>query len=144
MLSKPECGWSYITIGKWSDRCSYIDDVPFVILKGLEQSYKTYSPVSVKFDAEGWEYIIVFDWQETHIITDKNGEYALITVEIGIDELAKQATSDIRREIDDWSVWTDYGDMPDDEKNQRKKDLLALCDSLLKSSEIRIDKQRIV
>ncbi len=131
MLSNPGCGWSDITIGEWSDRCSYLDDVPFGILKGLEESCRTHNPVAVKLDAEGWEYIIVFNEQETHIITDKNGDYALTTVEIGSDELAKQAVSDILRDIDGWSAWIDYGDMSDDEKGKRKKELLALCELLL-------------
>jgi len=79
----------------------------------------------------GWEYIIVFDEQEIHIITDKNGKCALTTVEIGSNELATQAVFDIRRDIDGWSAWTDYGDMSDDEKDRRKKELLALCELLL-------------
>jgi len=62
----------------------------------------------------------------------KDGKDALTTVEIGSDELAKQAVSDIRRDIDGWSVWTDYGDMSGDEKSSRKNNLLALCELLLR------------
>ena len=61
MLSTPKYGWSTITIGNWSDRCSYIDDVPFMLLSAVDEVIRTRTTYSVKFDAEGYEYIIVFD-----------------------------------------------------------------------------------
>ena len=132
MLSEPKHGWSAITIGNWTDRCSYLDDVPFLLLKGLEKSCRTHRPVAAKFDAEGWEYIIVFDWIESYIITDKCGKPQLISVPVGRDNIAKELVSDIRKNIDGWSAWIDYGDMPVDEREKRKKDLLMLCDILEK------------
>lgn len=132
MFSKPKNGWCTITIGEWSDRCSYLDDVPFMVLEGLEESCRTHKPVAAKFDAEGWEYIIVFDWLETHIISDIGGKYELVTVDVNRDELALQAISDIRRDIDGWASWLSYSTMSDDEKEERKKDLLVLCDILSK------------
>lgn len=64
MLKEPKHGWSQITIGNWSDRCSYLDDVPFLLLEGMEGVCRTGNPVVAKFDAEGWEYLIVFDVYE--------------------------------------------------------------------------------
>lgn len=68
MLSKPEHGWADITIGDWSDRCSYLDDVPIALLSEISCVLETHCPRVLKFDAEGWEYLIVFDDYETHII----------------------------------------------------------------------------
>jgi len=89
-----------------------------------------HKPVSVKFDAEGWEYIIVFDWTETYIISGKGDGHTLITIEINRDDLAKDLVSDIHRDLGGWSSWVDYGGMTDDERNERSKDLLILCEML--------------
>ena len=133
MLSKPKHGWSEITIGDWSDRCSYIDDVPFNLLEALEKSCRTHRPVAVKFDAEGWDYIVVFDQFETHIISTNPNDVDVYfsnfdyhTIEIDRDKLAKELIADIRRDIDDWTHW-DYRDHTEDYLSERKKDLLALC-----------------
>jgi len=134
MLSKPEHGWSRITIGDWSDRCSYIDDVPFELLEALETSCRVKQPIAVKFDAEGWDYIIVFDQFETHIISTHvnplsfgEGDYSYYAIEVDRDELAKELVKDIRRDIDDWTMWFDYRGT-EDYYSERKKDLLVLCD----------------
>ena len=47
MLDTPKLGWSKIHIGTWSDRCSYLDDVPMKLLeaffgtKHFEQAVQT-------------------------------------------------------------------------------------------------------
>lgn len=130
MLATPKHGWSNITIGNWSDRCSYLTDVPFQLLEAMECSCREHKPVSVSFDAEGWEYIITFDWFYTHIISGKSEEdsFSYFSIDINRDELAKELISDIRKDIDGWSTWLDYGDMSEDEISERKKDLLILCD----------------
>ena len=129
MLSKPKHGWSKITIGNWSDRCSYLDDVPFMLLNSLEQSCRMHKPVSVKFDAEGYEYIIIFDWFETHIISDKEDDYTHTVVSIDRDELAKELISDILNNLPDWASWY-YCRMTEDQIEERKKDLTVLCEIL--------------
>ncbi len=133
MLSTPKHGWSEITIGNWSDRCSYLDDVPFDLLKAIKHLYETYyTPVCVCFDAEGYEYTIVFDLFYTHIISSKSdGEgFNYFSIDINIDDLAKELISDIRRDIDGWSKWLCYSDKPEDNIFERKRFLLNLCDSL--------------
>lgn len=138
MLSKPVHGWSDITIGDWSDRCSYIDDVPFMLLEAIEESCRVNKPVAVKFDAEGWDYIIVFDQFETHIITTNPndidtyfGNFDYHTIEVDRDELAKELISDIRKYIDHWTKWDGYCENAA-YVEERKKDLLALCDVIEK------------
>ena len=51
----------------WSDRCSYLDDVLFLLLEGIEEALRTGNPVAARFDAEGWEYLIVFDLNASEI-----------------------------------------------------------------------------
>lgn len=137
MLDTPRHGWSTIKIGGWSDRCSYLDDVPFMLPKALEEACRTGRPVSVKFDAEGYEYIIVFDEYEAHIITETDTGHELKTIETTPRALERELIADIRKDISGWSSWPDYGDMSDDELQERTKDLSMLCDIL----EKRIQKQ---
>jgi len=127
MLERPEYGWSRVTIGDWSDRCGYLDDVPFLLLEALEQICRTTKPSAVRLDAEGWEYLIVFNLCETHIITETDDGYALHTVESTPDKLAQELVSDIKENLCQWAEWPDYGDMSDDEKEERAKDLSVLC-----------------
>ncbi len=127
MLDKPNAGWSRITIGEWSERCSYIDDVPFMLLEALEQSCRTNKPVAVQFDAEGFDYTIVFDWLETHIISDKDDHWTYTTITADRDVLAHQLVVDILADLEDWSAW---GSITDDECNERMKDLAIMCDIL--------------
>lgn len=135
MLDTPSHGWSTIKVGGWSDRCSYLDDVPFMLLKALEETCRTGRPVSVKFDAEGYEYIIVFDVYETHVITETENSYKLVTVEIMSAELAAELIGDIRKDLPGWSGWADYGDMSGYERHKRETDLIALCCALKKATE---------
>ena len=132
MLSTPKHGWGDITIGNWSDRCSYIDDVPFELLTSIRRLYDKHEPVLVRFDAEGWEYIIVFDLFYTHIISNKSDKegFNYFSIDVNIDDLVKELISDIRRDIDGWSKWLCYSDVTAEKIFERKRFLLNLCDSL--------------
>ena len=131
MLATPKYGWSEITIGNWHDRCSYLDDVPYRLLESVDYTNRCGRPSSVKFDAEGWEYIIVFDMYKTHIICDNDDcKYILYTVEINLKDLIRELIYDIRRDIDAWSKW--YCDVREYEAEERKLDLAAWCDVIEK------------
>lgn len=134
MLSKPDCGWSTIAIGDWSDRCSYLTDVPYDLARALELGVRTHKPTLATFDAEGWEYIIVFEWLDTHIISNKDEEYKLYSFPVGRDQLAAEFISDIRENLDGWASWNDFDRhrMSDDEFNERKADLSVYCDMIEK------------
>lgn len=126
MLDKPKYGWSHITIGEWSDRCSYLDDVPYMLLEALEESCRTSKPVAVEFDAEGWNYIIIFNSFETHIISDKDDTYTHTCIEVDHRDLAHELIADIMENLDDWARWS-YYIMSEDEYEDRKKDLTVMC-----------------
>ena len=132
MLKTPKHGWSEITIGNWHDRCSYLDDVPYRLLEAVDYTNRTARPSSVEFNAEGWEYIIVFNTYETHIIHDNFDRegYQLITVEISLKDLIRELIADIRRDLDAWSKW--YCDISEYEAEERKLDLTAWCDVIEK------------
>lgn len=131
MLKTPWWGWSEIAIGNWHGRCSYLDDVPYRLLEAVDYTNRCGRPSSVKFDAEGYSYIIIFDMYKTHIICDGGDiEYILYTVEANLKDLIRELIYDIRRDIDAWSNW--FCDISDYEAEERKLDLDAWCNVIEK------------
>lgn len=127
MLDRPHHGWSNITIGAWTDRCSYLDDVPFMLLRTISEFQTTKRPTSVKFDAEGYEYILVFDYSVVHIITETDDGYELSSQEVSYPSLIRELVGDIQGEIDGWTGWMSYENQ---DFQERKERLLTACEEL--------------
>lgn len=106
MLSRPESGWCDITVGDFCSRASYLTNVPMDILKALNG---TGTPC-VCFDAEGWEFFVIFSWQETLVIGygepfGQSDGYCVKSFDITKKEIAKQVYNDISGNIDAWAKW---------------------------------------
>lgn len=132
MLDTPKHGWSNITIGSWQDRCSYLDNVPVMLLRAMRQFLAAKLPVSAKLDAEGCEYILVFDFGVVHIITGTDDGYQLSSQEVNILALAKELVEEVLRDVDAWADWQEYAIHTEDDLNGRKLLLLDLCNQLSK------------
>lgn len=132
MIHNPKYGWATIKIGDFEDRCSYVQNVPVQLLKALDHSVRTYETSVVSIDAEGYEYIIVFDQFNTHIIMEdaEVDRYSLKTINIGYRELARELIEDIRRDLKEWARWMDYGMMPENEQEERARELVSKCEIL--------------
>lgn len=142
MIGKPKFGWSHIHIADWEERLSYLDDVPFELLKALIDGCKNHRPVCVKFDAEGYEYILVFEWHNVYVLyqdtflprTLKNqgtSHFQALCLEADRDELGKELIRDIRENADEWATFYAMCDEYTNERNEdRKRLLLALCNEL--------------
>lgn len=132
MLDKPVHGWSTIKIGGWFDRCSYLDDVPVMLLQNMITFFegKMYKPVSIKFDAEGYEYILTLDTGMVHVITEQDEGYKLHSEEVDFKQLAKELASDILRDIDGWTTWLSYAPWTKNELVEREKELCELSKKL--------------
>lgn len=134
MLKHDGVGWGHISIGDWSDRCSYLDDVPYALLDAVEETVRTGHKTVHEFDAEGYEYTIVFGTVETYIISNKDdGTFSLVVIETNIYELAKELTDDIRSNLDAWAKWP--GDISEDEISERKADFEVLCEMIEKRNK---------
>lgn len=106
MLSKPEHGWTDITIGTFTERASYLDDIPVICLKAMIVAYQNPSiPFCVNFDAEGWEYTVVSNWHETHVFTNKNDPEELFLFNVSCSQLANELVKDIEDDLDGWVMW---------------------------------------
>lgn len=133
MLDTPKYGWNHVSIGSWNDRCSYLDDVPMELLEAMKQFRTTQLPTPVKFDVEGYEYIILFDVGVVHIITENESDdgYTLTSLEVDYEALANEMAGDIRRDIEAWVKWLDYEHLSEEKLAQRKAQLLTFCDEIL-------------
>ena len=103
MLENPSCGWVKIHLGDFCDRASYLTDVIYDILEALIHVLNRKGSASVYFDAEGWEWYIVFTWYETFII-----DYPYRT-----------------KDYDEWIHW-----LPEDESEERTKELNKMINKI--------------
>lgn len=104
MLSIPKHGWVDISVDNWTDRASYLSDVPNDILDALIQHFKTSKPTIASFDAEGWDYYIIFTAYNTFIIESKDN-FDFISTDVPSEQIAKEIIKDISEHIDEWAQW---------------------------------------
>lgn len=83
MFTNPNSGWTTVTLGDFTDRASYLTNVPNDLIHALIYGIETYSPTSVQFDAEGWDYTITFRPLETYVVRVKEVP-ELFVIDMGI------------------------------------------------------------
>lgn len=99
-------GWTDITIGDWTGKLSYIDDVPVILLDAFINVLSNQKPEVVYFDGEGVNYWIVFDLSDTIIITeDENCQYSVNRQDVGVRKLGIQMMANITDNIKAWTDW---------------------------------------
>ena len=131
MLLKPKYGWSRLEIGNWSDRISYLDDAAFMLLETIIKSYEEPAIQSVEFDAEGYEWKLIFDGEKVTVITEKD-ETEITNLDVSRKDIAKGIITDIRHDVRDWVNFV-YWDLDEAAQKEREDDLLTLCNQLEKS-----------
>lgn len=104
MLSKPLHGWCRLNISSWSDRASYLTHVGMDLLDSFIYGLSNNCSNCVSFDAEGWGYIIVFDYYNVHIIEAKDA-FELYSFDISRKDLALELYNDISENIEGWVMW---------------------------------------
>lgn len=144
MIGAPGFGWSHISIqGKnlgWEDRMSYLDDVAFELLRAMIESCKEHRPVAVKFDAEGYEYILVIDWLRTYVIYQDSAivqmagfeeeNSSFIALDAKREDLAKELIQDVRENSLAWATFCCDFEGGEEEAAKRETELLQLCRDL--------------
>lgn len=104
MLSVPKNGWTKIMLDGWCGNASYLTDVPNDVLDSFINLLKNRKISSFYCDAEGWEYIIVLDFNIVYLIEEKD-ETKLYSFNKKIVDLAEEVYSDISQHLNDWVVW---------------------------------------
>jgi len=111
MFTKPQDGWTHLNFENFSERASYLTDVPNDCLDAFIYALQTNNPAVVYFDAEGYDYHLISSYYRSYIIRDKEDNKVNIhVIEKGIIELAKELVSDIEKDFDDWLNWECYDD----------------------------------
>ena len=136
MLENPKHGWVKIHLGDFCDRASYLTDVIYDVLEALIQVLERKGPASVYFDAEGWEWYIVFTWYETFIIdypyrTDEeymnsvDDKPELTVIDMRIEDIAKEVIKDFEKDYNEWVHW-----LPWNESKEREKELNQMINKI--------------
>ena len=121
-LETPQHGWSKLHMGSWSGRLSYVDDPAFDLLWAVERALRTKQPSAVRFDAEGHEYIIIFDWYDQFVITDRDTP-ELTRIDMKLKDVAAALVRDIRKDLDLWAAFPADAEDSQFELEDRKIDL---------------------
>ena len=124
MLTRPEHGWSEVCIGEYRLRVSYIEPVPQMLLTALIGALSTSGTADVTFDAEGWKWRLQSD--RVTRLTIMDGAAEMHTVAVNVRELAQEAISDIRHDLDAWSLWCCLPERAADNRTL----LIRLCNQL--------------
>lgn len=129
MFTKPKHGWTNLQLGCFESRASYLTDIPMDCLNAFIYALSNNKPITIYFDAEGWDFHLVSSYYESYIISNKNEESDLYLIEGSFRELAKELVKDIEKYLEDWIYWECYKDNEDefkDRKSELNKKLLEL------------------
>jgi len=130
MLTTPLHGWTHIQFKNFSERASYLTDVPNDCLDAFIYALQTNKPAIVYFDAEGYDFHLVSSFYRSYIIRDKeDNKVDIHVIEKGIIELAKELVYDIENDFDAWLNWECYDDS--EEYAETNKDVFKEKLSLL-------------
>ena len=135
MLTKPQYGWTYLIFPNFSERASYLTDVPNDCLDAFIYALQTNNPAVIFFDAEGFDFHLVSSYYESYVIIDSDNT-KIYTFEKNIKELAEELVNDIQRDFNDWLNWECYDDGEYAEVNREKfKEKLSLLNFEINKSK---------
>lgn len=142
MLSKPNAGWTDITIGDiMIGTASYIEDIPVNVLNAFIEYFNEDNCLnfSIEFDAEGYFFGLVEFNGELFVINNQTGEKIPNMTKVSTDALRKilgklavEVIQNIQENMMSWVLW-DFDDLEykNDKKVEERKNLLnKKCDLL--------------
>ena len=101
-----------------------------MLLETIIKSYEEPTIQSVEFDAEGYEWKLVFDGEKVTIIPEKD-ETEITNLDVSKKDIAKGIIDDIRHDVRDWVNFV-YWDLDEAAQKEREDELLTLCKQLEK------------
>jgi hypothetical protein len=122
MLSRPEHGWSTVTIGRHKLDVSYIEPAAEMLVMTLIQAL-TCKEASVTFDAEGWHWRLDFSGDETRL-TLMSSVTKTHVIPMTAREMAREVLGDLRRDMDAWSSFCSWS------AADQEAELTRLCNQL--------------
>lgn len=103
MLSKPQHGWTEITIGCFVGDGSYIQDIPVLLLEAFTKAIRYNIPAEITIDEEGSEFTIQ-TLRSTTVTTHRSASETYMFA-IDVRTLAAELLADLRRDWQDWLTW---------------------------------------
>lgn len=108
-FSNLDHGWADLTIGDFTCTCSYIQNIPLIILRAWKD-YKINNYCIINIDSEGYEHEIIISENGIHAITYRgmmsyqnlNKYFAQPADKIN---LLKNLGFDILYNVDEWAKW---------------------------------------
>ena len=135
MLTTPKHGWTNLSIQNFSERASYLTDIPNDCLDAFIYALQTNNPAVIFFDAEGFDFHLVSSYYESYVIIGSDNT-KIYTFEKNIKELAEELVNDIQRDFNDWLNWECYDDGEYAEVNREKfKEKLSLLNFEINKSK---------
>lgn len=119
MFTKPKYGWTNLQLGNFSERASYLTDIPNDCLDIFINAIQNNVPAVVYFDAESWDFHLVSSYYRTYIILDKD-KLEIFIYDKTIKEVAKELINDIENYFDEWVNWEGYDDKDENEIIERR------------------------
>lgn len=104
MLSKPQHGWTEITIGDFVGRGSYIQDLPTMLLEMFLRTLRWNIPAEITIDEEGSAF--KFCAKNANCISIHRDSGEVFYFDIDVRTLAAEFISDLRRDWQDWILWS--------------------------------------
>lgn len=128
MLSKPEYGWSTLTIRDFTADVSDLEDIPFRWLKTALFGMKNYVPVTWHINEEGSDcHIVIFDFM-VYIIADRD-DITLCSYEIKSCEMIQELVDDMETYFEEWTMWDPYRPF-EDNYSRRRVELRTLIEEV--------------
>ena len=108
-FSNLNAGWADLKIGKFKGKCSYIQNVPFIVLMAWEE-FQDLGYCIIQLDGEDAEYEIIITEHGVKIFTyDYSGSHFCTLKEFETHQqkyhLLKDLVMDIVDNVDEWSDW---------------------------------------
>jgi hypothetical protein len=149
MFSKPEYGWTDVTVGDFTCRASYLEDIPVMCMKAFTNALSPYpTPACMLFDAEGWYFYIVSSFNQTFVIeeieNDSIADRRLRKYNVKLTDIAQEVINDIEQYFEEWINWECWKPLSEDEYNERKTLLTKMLEDLKSELSKRLAREQAV
>lgn len=135
MLSKPEVGWTRVSLGEFEASASYLTDIPFEWMKSFLHFFEENIPIALFLDEEGSDHMIVSYYEDTYVIRNNGRKSKLIRIwDMDSRRLAREFLKDIMENFEDWVKWNPFCEKEND-LSDRRRELETLIERLQKKIE---------
>lgn len=113
MISNPKNGWCDFDLGDFHGHPSYLTDIAMDLVTACYRyCIEDNDYITVGFDEEGSEFILIADYCNCYIIEQKENDI-LHRIDINIKDFIKEIVNDVESNIDEWAAFAVFDDDPE-------------------------------